>query len=179
MQLGCLWDDRKDLLRASLPLTSDRRTRLKSTKPPNHLDCERTKDIYLEDRGTVEWRRILHRVLPKCLCRPRPECEHLFRAVLQTLCVVAYRHRLCCRCVEKECEDRWLRWRYKGLTTFCTPFYRFVVYSSFWPSACGFIPSSVVVKEKKRGKLVWNILRVLGTCGNNNEAINWYNNLQT
>ena len=31
-----------------------------------------------------------------------------------------------CRCVEQEREDRWLRWRYKGLTTFCTHFYRFV-----------------------------------------------------
>lgn len=145
---------------------------------PNHLDCERTKDIYLEDRGTVEWRRILHRVLPKYLCHPRPECEHLFRAVLQTLCVVAYLHRLCCRCV-KECEDRWLRWRYKGLTTFCTPFYRFVVYSSFLTQCMRIYTVFCGSERKKTEKLVRNILRVLGTCGNNNEAINWYNNLQT
>lgn len=63
-----------------------------------------------------------------------PECEHL--SVLRSEPVVSsswdfVRRSLGCRCLEKEREDRWLRSRYKGPTTFCTPFYRFVCWSLF------------------------------------------------
>lgn len=123
MQLRRLWGDRKDLLRAPLPPTSDARPRLRRHQV-SWTAAAQYRINYLVDRGTSGGRgEFPQSALPTCRRDPRPE------AAVETLRVVASRRSLGCRCVEKEREDRWLRWRYKGLTTFCTHFYRFVAKS--------------------------------------------------
>lgn len=74
MQLGRLWDDRKDLPRASLPLTSDGHPGCFSTK----IIWRATENIYLVDWEISEWHGNSQFILSECLSHPTAECEHLF-----------------------------------------------------------------------------------------------------
>lgn len=82
MQLRRFWDDRKDLLRASLPLTSDL-----SAPTADCLDCSHTDNNYLADWGTFLWRGIFQSTFP----RSHPRAYFLLfctRAVVETFCFV-------------------------------------------------------------------------------------------
>lgn len=127
MQLRRLWDDRKDLLRASLPLTSDGHsrplqhqiiwtvsTRTKFTEwTEKHLNVAGFHSLFYQSAWVTQ--DLNASILSFCA----PSCSLDFvRRRLSAQFVLQ---------VRGGGQDRWLRWRYKGLTTFCTPFYRFVV----------------------------------------------------
>lgn len=130
MQLKRLWDDRKDLPRAPLPLTSDGRPR----RLPHQIIW--TAGV----SKTFTWRtegRLNDAGFPGLFCQSAWVTQNA-NVSIASLCAKSCswdfaRRRLSAQFVLQvrgEREDRWLRWRYKGLTTFCTPFYRFVVFSS-------------------------------------------------